>query len=162
MLSYYQSAATDSPLAGPWVNGGVSALSFVRGSMKDASTAVIDTGHKDIKASVRKSRRNKARTELNVKVEYRTLDAVLWNFSTNINEGGIFIRSNRPQPPGTVVHLRFFLPDVLKAIQVEGEVMWCNTDPRDGDCGMGIEFHELHGGDKRMINQLITSLRQDS
>jgi uncharacterized protein (TIGR02266 family) len=129
--------------------------------MKDAVSVVPDTGHKDIKASVRKSRRNKERVELNVKVEYRTLDAVLWNFSTNINEGGIFIRSNRPQPPGTVVHLRFFLPDVLKAIQVEGEVVWCNNDPGTGDCGMGIEFHELRGGDKRLINQLITGKRQD-
>ncbi len=129
--------------------------------MKDTASTVIDTGHKDITASVRKSRRNKARMELNVKVEYRTLDAVLWNFSTNINEGGIFIRSNRPQPPGTVVHLRFFLPDVLKAIHVEGEVVWCNDDPQAGECGMGIEFHELRGGDKRLIDQLITGKRME-
>jgi uncharacterized protein (TIGR02266 family) len=131
------------------------------GIMKDASPSTADSGHQDIRASVRKSRRNKERIELNVKVEYRTLDAVLWNFTTNINEGGIFIRSKRPQPPGTIVHLRFFLPDVLKPIQVEGEVVWCNDDPRTGECGMGIEFHELHGGDKRLINQLITGKRQD-
>lgn len=128
--------------------------------MKDSMSTTIDTGHKDIRASVRKSRRNQSRMELNVKVEYRTLDAMLWNFSTNINEGGIFIRSNKPQPPGTIVHLRFYLPDVIKAIQVEGEVVWCNNDPRTGDCGMGIEFHELRGGDKRLIDQLITGLRK--
>lgn len=130
--------------------------------MSSSSSTAVDDGHKDIKASVRKSRRNLERIELNVKVEYRTLDAVLWNFSTNINEGGIFIRSNRPQPPGTKVHLRFFLPDVIKAIQVEGEVVWCNDDPRGGDCGMGIEFHELRDGDKRLINQLITGLRNSA
>ncbi len=135
-------------------------MPFVRGSMKDVSPVIVDTGHKDIRASIRKSRRNKERMELNVKVEYRTLDAVLWNFSTNINEGGIFLRSNRPQPTGTIVHLRFYLPDVIKAIQVEGEVVWCNDDPREGDCGMGIEFHELRGGDKRLIDQLITGKRQ--
>jgi uncharacterized protein (TIGR02266 family) len=129
--------------------------------MKDASPAIVDTGHQEIRASIRKSRRSNERMELNVKVEYRTLDSVLWNFSTNINEGGIFIRSNRPQPAGTIVHLRFFLPDVLKAIQVEGEVVWCNDDPRTGDCGMGIEFHELRDGDKRLIDQLITGRRQD-
>ncbi len=128
--------------------------------MKNPTSAGPGTGNQDITTSVRKSRRNKKRMELNVKVEYRTLDAVLWNFSTNINEGGIFIRSNRPQQPGTKVHLRFFLPDVIKAILVEGEVVWSNDDPQQGDCGMGIEFHELHGGDKRMINQLITGLRK--
>lgn len=131
-----------------------------RDSMKESNSTSFDAGHKDIRASVRKSRRDKSRLELNVKVEYRTLDAVLWNFSTNINEGGIFIRSNKPQPPGTIVHLRFFLPDVIKAIHVEGEVVWCNDDPRTGDCGMGIEFHELRGGDKRLINQMITELRK--
>lgn len=127
--------------------------------MKNSSTTARDAARKDITTTVRKSRRNRERAELNVKVEYRTLDSVLWNFSTNINEGGMFIRSNRPQPPGTIVHLRFFLPDVIKAIQVEGEVVWCNDDPKSGDCGMGIEFHELRGGDKRLIDQLLTSNR---
>jgi uncharacterized protein (TIGR02266 family) len=135
------------------------ALEGARDSMKNSSTTARDAARKDITTTVRKSRRNRERAELNVKVEYRTLDSVLWNFSTNINEGGMFIRSNRPQPPGTIVHLRFFLPDVIKAIQVEGEVVWCNDDPKSGDCGMGIEFHELRGGDKRLIDQLLTSNR---
>jgi len=127
--------------------------------MKNTSSTARGAGKGDITTTVRKSRRNRERAELNVKVEYQTLDAVLWNFSTNINEGGMFIRSTRPQPPGTIVHLRFFLPDVIKAIQVEGEVVWCNDDPQTGDCGMGIEFHELRGGDKRLIDQLITANR---
>ncbi len=128
--------------------------------MKNTSSTARGATKDGITTTVRKSRRNKERAELNVKVEYQTLDAVLWNFSTNINQGGIFIRSNRPQPPGTIVHLRFFLPDVIKAIQVEGEVVWCNDDPREGDRGMGIEFHELRGGDKRLIDQLLTSNRK--
>ena len=55
-------------------------------------------------------RRRAERAELIVRVDYATVDEIFSEFTRDINEGGLFIETEKPQPTGTEVTMQFSLP----------------------------------------------------
>jgi type IV pilus assembly protein PilZ len=105
-------------------------------------------------------RRREPRTPVNIRIDYQTVDAFFSEFASNINQGGLYIKTTRPLPPGTRLTLQFLLPNRTTPIQVEGEVVWVNERTTKGiNPGMGIRFEELGGEVKTQINQLVRELR---
>jgi uncharacterized protein (TIGR02266 family) len=104
-------------------------------------------------------RRRFSRTDLLVRVEYSTIDEIFSEFTRDINEGGLFIETEKPRPTGTEVVLRFNLPGNAEALQTVGRVVWVRTASRNVPAGMGIEFDELSNEDRDRINTMIRSLR---
>lgn len=106
-----------------------------------------------------RERRRAIRILLNIEVDYTSKDTFLFAYITDISTMGIFIHTNTPEVPGTMLNLKFTLPGEKKALDVEGEVIWVNTF-RPGDFtnlnpGMGVRFGELSDAHKRQIRTLI-------
>lgn len=104
-------------------------------------------------------RRRTSREMLLVRVEYSTIDEMFSEFTHDINEGGLFIETEKPQVTGTEVSLRFNLPGNSDALQTTGSVVWVRSGGGSAPAGMGIEFDELTSDDRQRINEMIRSLR---
>lgn len=75
----------------------------------------------------------------------------------NMSVGGCFIKTRTPEPPGSLVMVRFALPGepdrpMVKAV---GRVAWVRTD-KEGPSGMGIHFVKLEEKDLSDIRAYIT------
>lgn len=104
-------------------------------------------------------RRRSDRAELIVRVDYSTIDELFSEFTRDINEGGLFIETEKPRPPGTEVSLYFNLPGSDRTVKTSGTVVRV-CDGSDGRTpGMGIEFEELPQDARAHINQVIRALR---
>lgn len=104
-------------------------------------------------------RRRSDRAELIVRVDYSTIDELFSEFTRDINEGGLFIETEKPRPPGTEVSLYFNLPGSDRTVKTNGTVVRV-CDGSDGRTpGMGIEFEQLPQDARAHINQVIRALR---
>ncbi len=106
-------------------------------------------------------RRKSPRTDLVVRVDYSTVDELFSDFARNINEGGIFIETERPHEAGTSVSLQFQIPGSDEPVQVRGLVVRTSDGSGDEPEGMGIEFENLDQQARQLINDLVRKLRAD-
>ncbi|MBW2229409.1 MAG: TIGR02266 family protein [Deltaproteobacteria bacterium] len=104
-------------------------------------------------------RRRSARADLIVRVDYSTVDEIFSEFTRDINEGGLFIETEKPSQPGTEVMMQFHLPATDERIETVGVVVRVSTGDASMPSGMGIEFEELSHDDRKRINQIIRDLR---
>ena len=107
-------------------------------------------------------RRRSAREDLKIPVDYSAVDAFFSEFTTNVNEGGMFIATETPSPLGTEVALEFRLPGLERPVNVPGRVAWISDGKGEAPVGMGIEFRELVPEVRVTINELVRRLRQKS
>jgi type IV pilus assembly protein PilZ len=104
-------------------------------------------------------RRRAERADLVVRVDYQTVDEFFSEFARNINEGGLFVESESPQPLGTRVDLHFQLPGSAEPVQVSGSVVRTTPGTPDEPSGMGIAFGELDTETRQKINEMVRRLR---
>jgi len=110
-------------------------------------------------------RRASPRADIVVRVNYQNVDSLFSEFARNINDGGIFVETDSPQPIGTNVELEFKLPGADRPIQVVGNVVRAITADQvepDGIAGMAIEFENLDSDDRQQINEIIKKLRSNT
>jgi type IV pilus assembly protein PilZ len=110
-------------------------------------------------------RRASPRAEIVVRVNYQNVDSLFSEFARNINDGGIFIETDTPQPAGTNIELEFKLPGGNLPIEVVGNVVRSvSTDQAesDGVAGMAIEFENLGSDARQQINEIIQKLRSNN
>ena len=105
-------------------------------------------------------RRKSPRTAAVIPVDYSTVDAFFSEFTTNINEGGMFVGTEHPHTIDTVVTLSVRLPGSPDPCEVTGRVVWIRHEPdAEGPRGMGIEFETLDDTTRTRINDLVRELR---
>ena len=104
-------------------------------------------------------RRRSERSDCVVRVDYKTVDELFSEFARNINEGGFFVETEDPPDVGSLVSLEFSIPGSREPIQVVGRVVRTGTGERDEPPGMGIEFENLDGQSRELINGLVRELR---
>ena len=110
-------------------------------------------------------RRGSPRADFVVRVNYQTVDSLFSEFARNINDGGIFVETETPQPIGTNVELEFKLPGADRPIKVVGNVVRSVSADQvdsDGAAGMGIEFENLDSDVRQEINEIVQKLRSES
>ena len=109
-------------------------------------------------------RRGSPRADFVVRVNYQTVDSLFSEFARNINDGGIFVETDTPQPIGTNVELEFKLPGADQPIEVIGNVVRSisadQVEPNE-ITGMAIEFENLSSGVREQINEIIQRLRSE-
>ena len=107
----------------------------------------------------KREKRLTQRVPVKLKVDWKAEGTFLYENATNISEHGIFVETNDPMDPGTMIDLQFTLPESNKQIAVLGEVTWANPlRPRkeaNYNPGMGIRFVNLKEIDKETILSLI-------
>ena len=103
-------------------------------------------------------RRVHTRVMVDIEVDYKSADTFLFAYITDISAMGIFIRTNAPEPPGTLLNLSFTPPGGPQ-LNLEGRVMWVNPyRPGSYDNinpGMGVQFVELTPQQREQIVQLV-------
>ena len=107
-----------------------------------------------------KDRRKTERENIKVPVDYSAVDAFFSEFTTNINEGGMFVETETPPPLDTTVQLQVRLPDLERPIKIGGRVAWISDGKSGSPPGMGIEFQDLTPQIRTTINDLVRRLRQ--
>jgi len=104
-------------------------------------------------------RRRAERANLIVRVNYATIDEIFSEFTRDINEGGLFIETEKPRPAGTEVTMYFHLPGTDQRIQTVGRVVRISPGDDHSPPGMGIEFDDLTDDDRTKINSIVRALR---
>jgi uncharacterized protein (TIGR02266 family) len=102
-------------------------------------------------------RRVHRRAEVRFGVDYTHEGRTDFGMCLNMCEGGIFIATQRPLPPETLIALRFTLPDASKPLSVRGRVAWVSGDENDPAVivGMGVQFRDLDPGAVADIGALV-------
>lgn len=105
-------------------------------------------------------KRRHARTPLAMLVQYRfnSFEDFLAEYSLNISPGGVFIRTDHPQPEGSVIYLQFSLHDGSRLIEGMGRVVRVNP-PGDPEKlpGMGVEFVSFDDESMRLITEICSA-----
>lgn len=85
-------------------------------------------------------RRGSDRVDIEMWVEESRERETYFQRCTNLSAGGLFLDRTIPHPVGTVVRLRFTLPDHGAPIETRGEIV----NAADGErLGMGVKFLDL-------------------
>jgi len=121
---------------------------------------MTDKGAGPVKRSGKKDARRDDRVPLKARVDYELLseDTFLFEYTSNVSRGGIFLATRNPLPVGTQLNLRFSLPSGEGTIETTGQVVWVNEYKAGGknlNPGMGIEFLDLDERDRESINGLV-------
>jgi type IV pilus assembly protein PilZ len=107
-------------------------------------------------------RRRYERTPLVVRVDYSTVDAFFSEFTSDVNEGGLFIETDSPAGLGTEVLLKFLLPGTDEPVKVVGRVVWTSHDRPSAVPGMGVEFGDLDAAARATVNRVVQRLRSST
>ena len=105
-------------------------------------------------------KRKSPRVGFKVRVDYEieSEDTFLFEYTTNMSRDGIFLQTKSPLEPGTVLSMRFGVPESDRIIEVHGKVVWINEFRPEGENlnpGMGIQFLDLNEDDKEVITRLV-------
>jgi type IV pilus assembly protein PilZ len=104
-------------------------------------------------------RRRADRAGVTVRIDYATIDEIFSEFTRDINEGGVFIETEKPHQPGTEVSMQFHLPGGREVLQTLGRVVRVWSGSEATPPGMGIEFDELTSDDRSKIDRIVRALR---
>ena len=107
-------------------------------------------------------RRRANRSALTVRIDYATVDEIFSEFTRDINEGGLFIETEKPHLPGTEVSMQFHLPGSDEVVETIGRVVRVSRGGAGVPPGMGIEFDELKPDDRTKIDRIVRALRSRS
>jgi uncharacterized protein (TIGR02266 family) len=100
--------------------------------------------------------RPNARKKTRLAVDYGFLAPAPFTFhSVDLGGGGMFVEIRNVFPVGTILSLRFHLPDTRMPIETKARVAWVNSpfEPLKPALppGMGLEFIDLHAGHTALI-----------
>ena len=118
-------------------------------------------GQDALLSSVEIERRRSERTDLMVRVDYATVDEIFSEFTRDINEGGLFIETEKPRDVGTEVSMQFKLPGDHEAVTTVGLVVRVSVGDDGSPPGMGIEFENLDENARLRIDDIVQALRVD-
>jgi len=101
--------------------------------------------------------REHPRFEVSAYVDYTGAELLLHHRVENISLGGISIRTNSVEEPGTVVDLVINFPDLDATVAIQGEVAWLD---RTGAMNMGIRFLELDDERRETLSRYLKRIRK--
>jgi type IV pilus assembly protein PilZ len=105
-------------------------------------------------------RRQLLRIDAKVEVEFKSFEQFSQEYTKNISQGGLFIKSNEPLAPQSVLEISLILPDGPEHILVVGEVVHTidkeTASARGCDAGMGVHFVDYEETAKQTIENYIS------
>lgn len=121
----------------------------------------VKTMPKNIKQ--RKEKRKTKRAPIEIDIDLSTYGTYQINKLTNVSMGGAFICTEKLQPVGTEMKMRFQLPDDEAVIEARGQVMWAYTQPKGSSkpnsTGMGVKFTKIRKTDQERIQEFVESIK---
>jgi type IV pilus assembly protein PilZ len=99
--------------------------------------------------------RARPRIVTNIEIVFREAGAFVKSYMLNVNNGGIFVKSDHPLPLDTVIGMRMQLPNDKEKMNLEGRVVWSNTKAKSFPAGMGIQFINIAPEHKDKISAFV-------
>jgi uncharacterized protein (TIGR02266 family) len=101
--------------------------------------------------------------EARVQFKFDRFTGFISEYSSNVSPGGMFIRTHKPEPPGSILDFEFSLGDGFQLIQGRGEVVWNRTKDEGParPAGMGIRFLKLSEGSTELIYRIVDTYIQE-
>lgn len=104
----------------------------------------------------KQDRRRFPRVETTIEVVYDFGVESFSEYTLNISQGGLYIKTARPLEVGSAIEAEFALPGLDHIFAIPGRVVWKKAVANEeGPPGMGIEFTELSATDRKFLNQFI-------
>ncbi|MBT8467303.1 MAG: TIGR02266 family protein [Deltaproteobacteria bacterium] len=103
--------------------------------------------------------RKDKRTLLSLKIRYKsaTLEDFIERYSSDISQGGVFIKAKKPLAVGTLLKFEFMLQDESTLIHGVGRVVWrreqADASPQD-PAGMGIKFIKMDADSRGVVQRI--------
>jgi uncharacterized protein (TIGR02266 family) len=73
----------------------------------------------------------------------------------DLSENGLFLRSQRPPRPGSVLQIEFH-DKSGRSLELEATVIWVRTEGEGyGPAGMGVAFHAVSDWDRTLLTELV-------
>lgn len=96
-------------------------------------------------------------------VDYPNSEAYLYDYSTNLSEGGIFLKAVKDIPVGRSISVKFTIPDDVNLMEAKGVVKWVTTEQdalrNNISPGIGIEFVNMKEETKQRIRKFIKDIK---
>jgi len=105
-------------------------------------------------------RRSEERARARIRISFRTAGDFFRAYISNLANGGLFIKTTKTLPVGTLLDLEFNLPNTKKVINTTGKVVWTRSQDMSTEKtppGMGTEFIDMDPEDKRLLKNYIPS-----
>ncbi|MBW1807065.1 MAG: TIGR02266 family protein [Deltaproteobacteria bacterium] len=103
---------------------------------------------------------------LKVRVSQQNVEQFIESYTANISVGGIFIRSKKNQPIGTILFFEILLKDGRTVFKGKGEVTWSQSDTSPGGqpqlSGMGVKFLALDQASKKIVAKIVAAAKQQA
>lgn len=99
--------------------------------------------------------RESPRIATNIEIKFREKGSFVRSYMLNVNNGGLFLKTENPLSLDAAVTLRIQLPDDQETMTVEGRVVWTNKKPKVFPSGMGIQFTEIIPEHKQKIKAFV-------
>ena len=110
-------------------------------------------------------RRQQARAAIELRVEYKRLNAFFADYTKNISRGGTFICTDRPLEIGTDFVFRLGVPHLSEPLVLKGKVQWIVTPEQateEQEPGMGIGFVFETDLERQQVEATVEKLMIDS
>ncbi len=106
--------------------------------------------------------RDDQRFQVFLNMEVLTPDGHIKALSSNVSDGGVFVTTPHHVEPGTMVTLKFKLPNRDEPLSLRGEVRWVQKDfdrERRKVPGFGAKFVDLVSEDRYKLFRYIDQLK---
>ncbi len=97
------------------------------------------------------------RVPVSMPVDYAVGETAYHGYILNLSTNGMFLHTKNQMEPGTVVHVKFSLPDSDELLDVKGVVKWSTQTSGDENLfgGSGIELVFKDEGIRRAVKEFI-------
>ena len=84
----------------------------------------------------------------------------LGHATENLSAGGLFIRTDRPLPPGARLPLILSFPGLLDPLELEVEVTWRREAEGEAPAGAAVRIPADRPGDREKLARLVRSIQE--
>ena len=104
-------------------------------------------------------RRSEERVRAKIKLSFNKVHDFFRAYIGDLASGGLFIKTTKGLPVGTILDLEFNLPKTKKVIYTTGRVAWARSQDMSTEKmppGMGVEFIDMNPEDKKLLEKYLT------
>ncbi len=99
--------------------------------------------------------RESPRIATNIEIKFREKGSFIRSYMLNVNNGGLFLKTEKPMHIDAEVTMHIQLPDDPETMIVEGRVVWTNKKSKVFPAGMGIQFIGILPEHKEKIKAFV-------
>jgi type IV pilus assembly protein PilZ len=101
------------------------------------------------------------RIATNIEIKFREKGSFIRSYMLNVNNGGLFLRTNTPLHIDSEVTMLVQLPDDQETMTIEGRVVWANPRSKVFPAGMGIQFTDMLLEHREKIKMYVDANRKE-